>query len=79
MCSALYVTCLGSFALTRRLTADLYEHSNHVTQSISLSNINPPSFAEEGPALRLLKPARLREPASRSLSPHIKEAAIWKQ
>ena len=55
---------IGSCALTRRLTAYLYKHSNYVTQSISLSNIQTTLLVESGPALRLLKPARthLRRP-----------------
>jgi hypothetical protein len=83
MCSALYVTCIGSNTLTRRLAANLYEHSNHVTQSISLSNIYASPFKEKpSPEAVETCPAPLirepREPASR-LPTSFHRIAISKQ
>ena len=84
MCSALYVTCIGSNTLTRRLAANLYEYSNHVTQSISLSNIYASLFKEKpSPEAVETCPPTLSEenscePASR-LPPDFDRNAILKQ
>jgi hypothetical protein len=53
----LVFNAFGTYSPLIRLTA-VMQHSNCVTQSISLSNIQSLPFLQEGRALRLLKPVR---------------------